>query len=149
MALKEQISEDMKSAMKSGDKEKLETIRSIRAAILEFEKSGVDREMNNEDEITLLSQLAKKRRDSIQMYRDAGREELATKEESELAVIQTYLPKQLSEVEIAGIIEKAISENSITGPKDMGKLMGAIMPELKGKADGKIVQKIVREKLGN
>ena len=106
MNLKDKINEDLKAAMKSGDKLKLETIRSIRALILEFEKSGTGKELNAEEEIKLLSTAAKKRKDSVEQYRNAKREDLASKEESELLIIQEYLPKQLTDIEIEAEIKK-------------------------------------------
>jgi uncharacterized protein YqeY len=147
MPLKTLITEDMKAAMKSGEKQKLDTIRSIRAAILEFDKSGAGREMNEDDEIKILSQLAKKRRDSIEMYNKAGRKDLAENEETELAVIETYLPKQMTDEEIAELVDLKLKEAGFTSPSDMGKAMGVIVPLTKGKADGRKVQMIVKEKL--
>ncbi|MBU1349364.1 GatB/YqeY domain-containing protein, partial [Patescibacteria group bacterium] len=93
MNLKDKINEDLKTAMKEKDAVKLQTIRSIRALILEFEKSGTDKELTPEDEIKMLSQAAKKRQESIEQFRNAGRNELADKEEAELKIIQVYLPK--------------------------------------------------------
>ena len=148
MALREKINEDLKTAMKSGDKLRLETIRSIRALILEFEKSGSGKELNEEEEIKLLSSAAKKRKDSIEQYRNAGREDLAVKEENELAVIQEYLPKQLTQEEIQSEVKK-IAEGIGAGTKDdFPKLMPQVMKALKGKADGKIVKSVVEHFLG-
>ena len=100
MTLKDQINEDLKAAMKSGDKTKLATVRSIRALILEFEKSGTGKELSNEEEIKLLSSAAKKRKDSIEQFKNAGRNDLVEKEETELNILMDYLPKQLSQEEI-------------------------------------------------
>lgn len=143
MALKEKINEDMKSAMKSGDKTRLQTIRSIRALILEFEKSGQDKELTSEVELNMLTSAAKKRKESIEQYRNAGREDLATAEESELAIIQEYLPKQLSEDEIRQEIVKIAAEVGASTKQDFPKLMPAVMKALKGKADGKVIKGIV------
>lgn len=148
MGLEQKINEEMKEAMKSGQKDRLETIRSIRAAIIEFAKSGLDREMNNEDEIKLLNMLAKRRKDSIDMYANAGRNDLKEKEEFELKVIQEFLPPQLSEDELKEIIQGVITETGATSQKDMGKVMGLSMKKLSGKADGTKVQQIVKELLG-
>lgn len=142
------INEEMKEAMKSGQKDRLETIRSIRAAIIEFAKSGLDREMNNEDEIKILNMLAKRRKDSIEMYANAGRNDLKEKEEFELKVIQEFLPPQLSDEEIKEIIQGVVTETGATSQKDMGKVMGLSMKKLSGKADGTKVQQIVKEVLG-
>lgn len=148
MGLEQKINEEMKEAMKSGQKERLETLRSVRAAIIEFAKSGIDREMNNEDEIKILNMLAKRRKDSIEMYANAGRNDLKEKEEFELTVIQEFLPPQLSDDEIKEIIQGVVTETGATSQKDMGKVMGMSMKKLSGKADGTKVQQIVKEVLG-
>jgi len=149
MSLEIKIDNDMKEAMKAGNKHKLETLRSVRAAIIEFSKSGLNREMNNEDELKILNNLAKKRRDAIDMYSQAGRADLSDKEAEELKIIQEYLPEQLSDDEIKQIITQVINQTGATSPKDMGKVMGASMKKLSGKADGNKVQLIVKEILGN
>jgi uncharacterized protein len=143
MNLKERINQDLKEAMKSGDKVKLETIRSIRALILEFEKSGAGRELNQDDEVKMLSTAAKKRKDSIEQFRNAGREELALKEERELGILLNYLPKQLTEDEITSEVKRIASEVGAASKEDFPKLMPLVMKELKGKADGKLVKSIV------
>ncbi len=148
MSLKEKINEDLKNAMKSGDKLRLETVRSIRALILEFEKSGTGKELNPEEEIKMLTTAAKKRKDSIEQYRNAGREDLATKEESELKIIQEYLPKQLTEDEIVEAIKLIAGSIGASSKEDFPKLMPQVMKELKGKADGKIVKANVEKFLG-
>ena len=148
MGLRETINEDLKSAMKSGDKLKLETIRSIRALILEFEKSGSGKELVPDEEIKLLTSAAKKRKDSIEQYRNAGREDLASKEEKELQIIQTYLPKQLSEAEILAETKKIADTINAKTKEDFPKLMPEVMKVLKGKADGKTVRSIVENYLG-
>ena len=149
--LKERISEDIKTAMKARDKIRLETIRSIKKVILEKETEvrpkGQD-QLTPEQELELLAQQAKQRRDSIEQYRQGGRDDLADKEAQELAIIETYLPAQLSPEEIEAIIDKIIESVGASSPKDMGKVMGPAMKELKGKADGKQVQEIVKAKLG-
>lgn len=143
MALKEKINEDLKIAMKSGDKLRLETIRSIRALILEFEKSGKDKSLSPEDEINLLSSAAKKRKDSIEQYRNANREDLASKEEAELAILQEYLPKQLNEEEVIKEVKKLADEIGAVTKQDFPKLMPLAIKTLKGKADGKIIKESV------
>src|SRR5512141_803612 len=100
MNLKDRINQDLKEAMKSGEKVRLETIRSIRALILEFEKSGTGKELTPDEEIKMLSTAVKKRKDSIEQYRLASREDLASKEETELNILLNYLPKQLDEKEV-------------------------------------------------
>jgi uncharacterized protein YqeY len=143
MTLKEKINQDLKDAMKAGDKVRLQTIRSLRALILEFEKSGANREMNEEDEIKLLTSAAKKRKESIEQYTKGGREELAAKEAEELKIIETYLPKQLTEDEIKEVVRNLAAELKVEGKKDFGKLMGASAKALKGKADGNVIRGIV------
>jgi len=148
MNLKEKINEDLKSAMKSGDKIKLETIRSIRALILEFEKSGANKELSPEDEIKILTSAVKKRKDSIEQFRNGGREELAQKEEKELNILLNYLPKQLSEEEIKMEVKKIAEAIVAKSKEDFSKLMPQAMKQLKGKADGKKVKEIVEQILG-
>ncbi len=147
MNLKEKINADLKDAMKSGDKLKLETIRSIRALILEFEKSGIGRELTPEDEIKMLSTAVKKRKDSIEQFRNAGREDLAQKEEKELEIILSYLPKQLNEEEISAEVKRIAETIGAKTKDDFPKLMPLVMKELKGKADGKLVKSIVENYL--
>ena len=147
MNLKEKVNEDLKEALKSGDKIRLQTIRSIRALILEFEKSGSGKEFNEEEEIKLLSSAAKKRKESIEQYKNAGRNDLAQNEEAELNIIMEYLPKQLDEKEIENKIREIAKELGAETKADFGKLMSAAMKELKGKADGKIVKLIVEKVL--
>lgn len=143
MNLKEKINNDLKDAMKSGDKTRLAVVRSIRALILEFEKSGIGRELNSEDELQMLTTAAKKRKDSIEQFRNAGRNDLADQEEKELKVLQEYLPKQLNEDEIKAEVVRLASQIGAKSKEDFSKLMPLVMKELKGKADGKIVKSIV------
>jgi len=148
MALREKISEDMKTAMKSGDKIRLETIRSIRALILEFDKSGANRELTPEDEIAMLSTAVKKRRESVEMFTKAGRMDLAGKESAELNILQEYLPKQLSEDELIEEIKNIALQVNASTRADFAKLMPAAMKQFKGKAEGKIVKSLVEKFLG-
>ncbi len=148
MNLKDKISEDMKTAMKSGEKIRLETIRSIRALILEFEKSGLGKELNSEEEIKMLSTAAKKRKESIEQFKNAGRDDLASKEEAELKIIMDYLPKQLSEEEIIAEVKNIGNEIGAKSKEDFPKLMPLAMKSLKGKADGKSVKNAVEKFLG-
>lgn len=145
MSLKDKINADLKEAMKSGDKVRLQTVRSIRALILEFEKSGANRELTEEDEIKLLTSAAKKRKDAIEQYRNAGREDLALKEEAELKIIETYLPAQMSEEEVEAKVKEIAGKVGAESKKDFGKLMGAAMKELKGKADGNLIRQIAEK----
>ncbi|MBS1904584.1 MAG: GatB/YqeY domain-containing protein [Bacteroidetes bacterium] len=147
MSLKERITTELTAAMKSGEKLRTETLRSLRALILEFEKSGADREMNADDEMKLLMSAAKKRKDAIEIYQTNNRPELAEKEQHELVIIQEFLPKQLSREEIAAKVEAMIASTGAAGPADTNKVIGPLMKELKGQADGKTVQEVVKEKL--
>jgi hypothetical protein len=147
MALKEKISDDLKAAMKSGDKLRLETLRMLRAQILEFDKSGTGREMSADDEMKILLSAVKKRRESIEQYEKAGRVELLESEKKEIAVIQEYLPKQMERSEAESIISRIIADAGTNSVKDMGKIMPLVMKELKGKLDGKIINEIVKQKL--
>ena len=150
MSLKEQIGEDIKTAMKAKDKVRLQTVRSIKKAILEKEvelrPKGIE-SLTQEQEIELLSQQAKQRRDSIEQFNNAGRDDLADKESQELAIIETYLPEQASEAEIEAIIDRIIADSGASTLKDLGKVMGPAMQQLKGKADGKKIQALVKSKL--
>ncbi len=150
MSLKARITEDLKTAMKDGDKNRLNAIRSIRAALLEKEVSirvGGKAELTAEQELEVVMSLAKKRKDSIAQYRDAGRPELAETEATELAVLETYLPAQMSDEETKAAVDAIIARTGAASMKEMGKVMGAAMKELKGKADGQKVQEFVKAAL--
>ncbi|HVN48520.1 MAG TPA: GatB/YqeY domain-containing protein [Bacteroidota bacterium] len=148
MSLTEKINEDLKAAMKSGDAVKLNTIRSIRAQIIEFSKSGSGETMTPEIETSMLLSAAKKRKESIEMYEKGNRQDLADQEKRELEIINSYLPKQMTKEEAETVIVKIIAETSAASAKDFGKVMPLAMKELKGKFDGKAVQEIVKLKLG-
>jgi uncharacterized protein len=150
MSLRERIDAEIKVAMKSKDKVRLETVRSIKKFILEKEvsvrPSGQDG-LTEEQEMEILMQIAKQRRDSIEQYTKAGREELAAQEAAELAIVEEYLPQQMSDEEVNAVIDEVIASVGATSAKDMGKVMGAAMQQLKGKADGKKIQEAVKAKL--
>jgi uncharacterized protein YqeY len=148
MTLKDTIAHDMKEAMKAGNKLELETLRSIRAGILEYEKKQAGYEVTPDDELSLLNSAAKKRKEAIEQYNQAGRDDLADHERQELSIIQRYLPEQLSEDEIRELARKAAAEAGISDMGGFGKVMGPLMKELKGKADGAVVQRILKELLG-
>jgi uncharacterized protein YqeY len=140
--LKDQITADMKDAMRAKDKERLGTIRLILAAIKQRE---VDEriELDDTQVLVIMDKMLKQRRDSIKQYRDAGREELAAVEESEIVVIQHYLPAALSDEEIDALIEKAVADSGAAGMQDMGKVMAQLKPQLQGRADmGQVSGKI-------
>jgi uncharacterized protein YqeY len=145
--LKQQITEAMKAAMKAGDKARLGVIRLMLAAIKQRE---VDEriELDDAQVLAVLDKMVKQRRDSIQQYSNAGRGELAEQEAAEIAVIQEFLPEELSESEIAGIIEAAIAEIGAASMRDMGKVMAIVKPKIQGRADVGTVSGLVKQKLG-
>jgi hypothetical protein len=148
MNLKEKINEDLINAMKARDAFRTETLRSIRAEILKMDKSGMNREMNEEEEMQLVLRQAKMRKESIEMFSQAGRTDLVEKETRQLEIINEYLPKQLSREEAEKIISDIIKTTGVQSAKDLGKVMGPVMKELKGKFDGKLIQEIVKTILG-
>ncbi|MDI6767177.1 MAG: GatB/YqeY domain-containing protein [Bacteroidota bacterium] len=149
MALLENISEDMKIAMKSGDKLRLETLRMIRAGLLEKQvEKRPSGGLTSDDEMAVLLSAAKKRKEAIEIYRQNNRNDLADQEEKELNIIQEYLPKQLSQSDIEDFVKKIIAEQNATSAKDFGRVMPFVMKELKGKADGKVIQETVKKHLG-
>ncbi|MBC6480173.1 MAG: GatB/YqeY domain-containing protein [Hormoscilla sp. GM7CHS1pb] len=150
MSLKDRITSDIKTAMKSKDKVRLETVRSIKKMLLEKEVSvrpQGQEALTEAQELEVLAQLAKQRRESIEQYRQAGREDLVAQESQELAIVEEYLPRQLSDEEVGAIIDEIIAQVGASTPKDMGKVMGLAMQQLKGQADGKKVQQLVKAKL--
>lgn len=147
MSLLDKLSEDLKAAMKGGDKMRVETVRMLRGQLKDF-RINQQHEPSADEEIALLVSAAKRRRESIEAYGKAGRQDLADKEAAELAIISEYLPKGLTQEEVAAIISAAIAELGAPGPGDVGKVMGKIMGQVKGRADGKLVQQLVRERLG-
>ena len=152
MSLKERISSEIKTAMKSGDRNTVSVLRMVKAKILEKEvalrsKKGRDYQLKDEEAVGVILTYAKQRRQSIDSYREGGREDLAVQEESELLILQQYLPKQLSEEEVEAMVEQAISETGASGPQDMGTVMKALMPKVKGAVDGKLLSEMVQRKL--
>lgn len=146
MALKEKILNDMKEAMKSKDELKLRVLRSIKAAIGYFEVEGEKKVAADEDIQKLILKEIKKRQESIEAYRSAGREDLAKAEEEELSVLQEYAPKMLSREDIQKIVGEIIEQTHAT-QKDFGKVMKETMARVKGAADGKLVNDVVKEML--
>lgn len=146
--IKERISEEMKAAMKSGDKEKLAAIRNLHAAI---RKKEIDDRVDLDDAavIKVISTLVKQRQDSIEQFQAGNRQDLVDKETAELKLLQTYLPAQMPQDELVKIIDSAISEANAKTAKDMGAVMKVLMPKVSGKADGKLVNQLVRERLPN
>jgi uncharacterized protein len=151
MSLIDRIGENIKTAMKAKDKLRLETYRSIKKVLLDKEVSvrpSGQTELTPEQEIEALVQIAKQRRDAIEQYTNAGRADLADKEAEELAVIEEFLPQQMSDEAVSEAIAAIVLQVGATSAKDMGKVMGVAMQQLKGKADGKKVQEMVKAKLG-
>jgi uncharacterized protein len=147
MALQERLSEEMKNAMKSRDDLRLSAIRMVRSAVKNKEIDA-RRELADQEIVEVLSTLVKQRRESIRMFTEAGRDDLVAKEEKELAILLEFLPQQLGRDEVAALVEKVIAESGAQGSRDMGKVMKLLMPHVAGRADGKMVSDVVREKLG-
>jgi len=149
MNFEEKITSEMKIALKNGMKHRLETLRSLKAMILEFQKNGSGKELDDEQAAKMLNKASKNRKDSIAMYLQAGRTELAEKEKQELEIIQEFMPAQMTEEELNNVIVSIIKKVDAKEMSDMGKVMGAAMQEVNGKADGNMVQQIVRKLLSN
>ncbi len=145
MTITERISEDLKEAMRAGEKLRLETLRMLRAALLELEKSG--KAFTADDELRTLQNQAKRRKDAIEQYRLAQREDLAAREADELGIIETYLPQQLNDDEIRDQVRAIITETGASGPTDFKVVMPKAMAAMRGRADGARVQAMVREEL--
>ncbi|MGO3780925.1 MAG: GatB/YqeY domain-containing protein, partial [Enterococcus viikkiensis] len=140
------LNEDMKQAMRAKDKESLQVIRMLKASIQNEQiKKGQD--LNEEEELTVLSREMKQRRDSLTEFEKADRTDLADKVKKEIVIVENYLPAQLNEEEIRAIVQEAITKTGATSPKEFGKVMGAVMPKVKGKADGNQVNAVVKELL--
>lgn len=146
--LKQTIMADMKSAMKNGEKEQLATIRLILAAIKQVEVD-TRTDLSDQDLIAIIDKMGKQRRESIQQFESAGRDDLAAKEKFELDVLGKYLPQALSEQEVAELIDQAMSKSSATSMKDMGAVMAILKPQLQGRADMGQVSKQIKAKLSN
>ena len=146
MSLSEQINKDLINALKSKEELKVSTLRMLKSALKNKEIEN-SKELSDSETTEVISKQIKQRRDSIDQYLKANRDELAQKEKKEVSVLEKYLPEQLSEYEIEKIIKKTILETAASGPKDMGKVMSKVMPQLKDKADGTLISKIVRGKL--
>ena len=144
----ERLQIDMTAAMKAKDADTLSTLRMLKAAILEAKtKKPKDAVITRDEEIEILQRYAKKRRETIEELRKAGREDLVLSEEREITVTARYLPQAISEDELRGLIRDAIAQTGAAGPKDMGKVIGAVMAQVKGRAEGGTVSKLVREAL--
>lgn len=146
MALKEQLLADLKASMKAKDTVKKSTVTMIRAAILQVEKDNKV-ELGDAEIQEIIAKQMKQRRDALDEFKKAERDDLIAQTEAEMRVIEAYLPKQLTQEEIEAIVDETIKETGAESAKDMGKIMGALMPKVKGLADGKLVNQIAREKL--
>ena len=146
MSLKQCLTDDMKAAMKAGEKERLGTIRLMNAAIKQKE---VDERIEVDDTqvLAILEKMMKQRKDSVSQYEAANREDLAVIERTEMAIIEQYLPAKLGEAEVLAVIDAVIAEVGASGPADMGKVMGAVKPKLAGQADMGEVSKLIKQRL--
>jgi uncharacterized protein YqeY len=148
MSLKEQIDADIKKAMLAKNKDELRALRAIKSLILLAEsEENAATELDRNTELKLLTRATKQRKDSLQIYREQGRDDLADKEQDELEVIERYLPKQLSEKEVEAEIRQIMDSMGATGPGDMGKIMGVATKKLAGKADGRLIAEVAKRLL--
>ena len=146
MALQQQLADDMKKAMKSGDKLRLSVIRMVRAKIKNAEIEKRDG-LTEDEALKVIARDVKQHKESIEAFKDADRTELAEKEEAELAILMEYMPQQMSRDDVVAIVKQIIADTGANGPQDKGKVMGKIMAQVSGKADGKEVNQIVTELL--
>ncbi len=148
-SLKQKARDELKTSMLAKDELKTSVLRLLLSAISYYEtnKGGAGYEATDEDVLSVIGSQVKQRRDSIEQFEKGGRQELADKEKKELEILQTYLPEQMNEEELRKIIDEIITSAGAKTVQDMGKVMGALMPKIKGKADAGLVSKIVREKL--
>ena len=146
---KQKLQEELKESMLARNELKTSVLRMLLSAInyYEIQKGGAGYQATEEDILTVTQNQAKQRRDSIEQFKTAGRQELVDKETKELEILSVYLPEQMGEAEITKLVKETIAQTSATSMADMGKVMGALMPKIKGKADGNLVSKIVRENL--
>ncbi|WP_151735895.1 GatB/YqeY domain-containing protein ['Paenibacillus yunnanensis' Narsing Rao et al. 2020] len=144
MNLSERLNEDMKQAMKSKDKFTLSTIRMVRSTI-KYLEIDLKRTLDDSEVLDILSREIKQRKDALQEFETAGRDELAANTKAEIEIISKYLPEQLSEEEIKVIVQQTIQETGASSKSDMGKVMSALMPKVKGRADGKLVNQAVQQ----
>lgn len=147
MTLEQRINEDLKTAMKAGDKAGLRAIRSIKSAILIFNTDGSGQALTPDKEIQMLQKLVKQRQDSLDIFRQQNRADLAVIEEEEMEVIRRYLPEQLSDEELKDAIQKIVADTGASGMKDMGKVMGMANQQLAGKAEGARIAVLVKQLL--
>lgn len=147
MALEQQIQKDIMEAMKAHDESRLNATRGIKSEILLAKTSETEHELSDADVLKIIQKLVKQRKESAELYTQGNRPELAEKELAEMKVMEAYLPKALSEDEVRNILKEVVAEVGATGPKDMGKVMGAATKKLAGQADGRLISTIVKELL--
>jgi len=147
MSLLERLNEDMKQAMKNKEKEKLSVIRMLKAALQNEAIKLGHQQLSEEEELTVLSREVKQRKDSLHEFQKANRDDLAQKVQNELAFVDIYMPEQLTDDEVETLVKEAILKSGATSKVDMGKVMGILMPKVKGKADGALVSKLVQRHL--
>ncbi|WP_208560137.1 GatB/YqeY domain-containing protein [Marinilactibacillus kalidii] len=148
MAILEELNQDMKVAMKAKDRERLTTVRMLKSA-LQNEQINKGDALTSDEELTIIAREKKQRLESLHEFQEANREDLVEKLEKELSIVDSYLPEQLSEEEIAQIVQDAVAQTGATSMKDMGKVMGVVLPKVKGKADGSLVSSLVKKELSN
>lgn len=148
--LKQQLKDQLKESMLAKDELRTQVLRFILSGITyyEIQKGGAGYEATDEDVMVVIHKEIKQRKDSIEQYGKANRADLVDKEKAELAILETYLPEQLSEEEVQKLVSEAVEISGAKTPQDMGKVMAILMPKVKGKADGTLVSKLVKEKLG-
>ncbi len=147
MALEEKVMEEIKAAMKAKNEAELRTLRAIKSAILLEKTSGSGTEMTEADEMKMLQKLAKQRRDSLEIFKQQNREDLAAKEQEELTIIERFLPRPFTQEELEAELKNIIAQTGASSPADMGKVMGAASKQLAGKADGKTISETVKRLL--
>ena len=146
MSLTEQLQADMKTAMRDGDTQRRDTLRMVIAAAQNAAKEKRE-PLSDEETLAVITREVKKRRESIKAYGDAGRTDLADKEQAEIDILAPYLPQQMSEDEVRALVIEAIAATGASSPRDMGRVMGQLMPKVKGRADGKLVSSLVNQEL--
>lgn len=146
MSFLDQLTQDMKEAMKQKDKERLSVIRMLKAS-LQNESIKLGKDLSDDEALTVLSRELKQRNDSLQEFEQAGREDLAEKTKSEIEVVKAYLPEPLTDEQLANVVAETVQEVGASSKADMGKVMQALMPKVKGRADGGKVSRLVQEQL--
>lgn len=149
--IKKQLQTELRDSMLAKDAEKTSVLRMLISAVgyYEIQKGGAGYEATDEDVLAVVQKEVKQRKDSIEQFKAAQRQELVDKETKELGMLQAYLPAQMGEGEVRKLVQEAVSQTGATSPQDMGRVMGALMPKVKGKADGSLVSRLVKESLSS